>query len=147
MRRLAGTVGAAVTLAALLASCTSATTTGHGNPQTPTIVTGSGTLGTPDAHCAQLAAAATKISAAQTALYTGDQHAVSDIDAALQVVRAGAPGGVQTAVDSLSAGFRSASALLANPTSANRQKVAQLAPQLARDGMTVSHYATSTCGH
>lgn len=146
MRRHIGTAIAVSVVALALVSCTS-TTHGHGTFPTTHIPTGTGTLATPNARCVQLASASSKIAAAQLALYTGDKGALTDLDAALATVRAGAPAAVQSAVDRLTTGFHSASALLANPTAANKQKLAQLAPQLAQDDVTVSSYATSTCGH
>lgn len=147
MRKQIGTAVAGALLAVVLSSCTSGTTTGHGAPQTPTIVLGSGSLGTPNARCAQLAAAARQIAAAQVALYTGDQRAVTTLTSSLGAIRGGAPAAVQSAIDRLVSGFRSASDLLAHPTPAHKQKLTQVAAQLSRDGMTVSSYATSKCGH
>ena len=145
-RDIGGAV-AATALVAVLASCSGGTTHGHGSDSIPHLPTGSGTLGTPNAQCAQLAATAQQITAAETALYSGDQHALSTLDAALTAIRPTAPADVQSAIDRLNSGFHSASDLLAHPTAANKQKLSALAPQLAHDGMTVTSYATSTCGH
>lgn len=145
-RHIGGAISATA-LVAVLASCSGGTTHGHGSDSIPHLPTGSGTLGTASARCAQLAAADQKITAAETALYGGDQHALTTLDAALTAIRPGAPGDVQSAIDRLSTGFHSASDLLAHPTATNKQKLSTLAPQLARDAMTVTSYATSTCGH
>lgn len=97
--------------------------------------------------CDKFADTAKKITDAQTELYsgTGSTEAIDTLEAELSALKDGAPTDVQTALTDLTAAFRDAEALLAEPTPENTTKLADLAQKLSEDGQKVAGYITSEC--
>lgn len=99
--------------------------------------------------CEEFADAAKAITDAQTALYASGPDSDDAIDALvaeLDGLKDDAPDDVRAALTSLGAGFRSAEAILADPTPEKQAELAELAPRLAEDGQKVTAYITSECG-
>jgi hypothetical protein len=97
--------------------------------------------------CPEFAEVATKITDAQTALYsgTGDTAVIDDLVAELDGLKEGAPADVQDALDDMASAFQDAAEILADPTAENQAKLAELGPQLADAGQKITAYFTSQC--
>lgn len=143
----------AAILMILLALCLGACGGGGGGGKAAG--TGSTRLPSPTAElteitvpCAKFAAAAKKITDAQTSLYTGSADGADAIDslvAELNALKAGAPIAVRDALSRMAAAFADARELLANPTAENRSKIAATASKLSEDGQRITAYITSQC--
>jgi hypothetical protein len=137
-----------VVLAAALTACG-----GGGSDKKPTA--GSTRLGTPSAHltqialdCAKYADTAQKIVAAQQELYTGSGGSTAALDALksqMNGLKDGAPDNVKAAVDELNQAFEKVQQIIASPSTAAQQQLAQMAPKLAADGQTITTYIVSQC--
>jgi hypothetical protein len=136
--------------AVLVGGCTGSSTSGKptvGPPinTSPTALASSGHL---SEYCSKLVAAAAKINSAQAALYgggSGSAHAVQELVAQLQALKAGAPAQIGGALDDMITGYQTAQSLLANPTSANKAQLVALAPKLSADAQQIDTYAVSSC--
>jgi hypothetical protein len=145
-------VGALLVLG--LAACTA---TSSGKPVTAAPATGPTTgpptaLATDTAHgnlsayCTSLAAAASKILAAEVALYSGGGNAsIAPLVSELSALRAGAPPQIQASLSELIAGFTTAGQVLSHPTKDNEAQLVTLGPKLAADSQTISAYVVSQC--
>lgn len=98
--------------------------------------------------CDRFSDTTTKITDAQTALYSGSggSAAIDTLTAELTALKADAPADIQTALTDMLAAFRDAEKLLDNPTPENKAKLADLSPKLSADGQKITAYITSQCG-
>jgi hypothetical protein len=98
--------------------------------------------------CDRFSDTSTRITDAQTALYsgTGGTAAIDSLTAELTALKADAPADVQTALTDMLAAFRDAEEILDNPTPENKAKLAELSPKLSADGQRITAYITSQCG-
>jgi hypothetical protein len=98
--------------------------------------------------CDRFSDTTTKITDAQTALYSGSggTAAIDTLTAELTALKADAPADIQTALTDMLAAFRDAEKLLDKPTPENKAKLADLSPKLSADGQKITAYITSQCG-
>ncbi len=97
--------------------------------------------------CANFQAAASKIAAAEAKLYSANSG-VATLDALaaeLGKLKDGAPSDVKAAIDDLVSAFRSAEAVLKNPTAQGQAQLASLGQKLSADGQKITAYVTSKC--
>lgn len=97
--------------------------------------------------CDQFEDAAQRITEAQAELYadSGSQEAIDTLLEELEALEADAPPGIQAALDDMSEGFQDAAELLEDPTRKSKERLADLAPELAEDGQEITDYITSQC--
>ncbi|MCU1657398.1 MAG: hypothetical protein JWO57_2054 [Pseudonocardiales bacterium] len=144
--------------AAGLAACTSggkrASITAPNTSAAPTIsgaptTSSSGSNSRPvSAYCGKLVATATKVTAAQGALYRGGsstQGAITTLVAELKALQDGAPSDVKTALTDMISAFQTAAGVLQHPTAQNQAQITALGTKLSADGQAISAYLTSKC--
>lgn len=97
--------------------------------------------------CDKFADTAKRITDAQTALYSGTdaKTAIDQLVGELEQLKDGAPADVETALDDLVDGFRDAEQLMADPTDANKEDLAKVSADLAKDGRRITAYIVSKC--
>jgi hypothetical protein len=140
------TVTVAALAVAMLGGCTSGSP-GHSKApstsHTPTAIATSGHL---TAQCRRLVDVASRVSKAETALYSsGAAGSIGALQSALRSLAHDVPPNVAAALTELAAGFGTAHQLLADPTDQNKTALTKLAPKLATDARTVSSYIVTTC--
>lgn len=101
-------------------------------------------------ECDRFEDTAQRITDAQTTLYDGkdspeDATAVDSLVTELDALKEDAPDDVDDALTGLGEGFRSAQELLADPTPANSDELAALAPALSEDSQAVTAWILSQC--
>ena len=111
---------------------------------------GSSESGTARLDCGAYADIAVRIVDTQSQLYAPnpDQdptEAIDDLVAELETLKADAPRPVQQAVTNLSAGFRSAAELLADPGGTNQTELLALATSLSKDSGRITAYIAKQC--
>ena len=111
---------------------------------------GSSESGTGRLDCPAYADIAVRIVDTQSQLYAPNRdqdptEAIDDLVAELETLKADAPRPVQQAVTNLSAGFRSAAELLADPGGTNQTELLALATSLSKDSGRITAYIAKQC--
>lgn len=97
--------------------------------------------------CEEFEDTARKITDAQAALYSGPggTEAIDTLETELSALEEGAPADVRTALRGMTAAFRDAQEILAEPTPENTAKLAELSEELSADSEKITAYITSKC--
>jgi hypothetical protein len=147
MRVRAGILG--IVLAAALTACG-----GGGEDKSPSAA---GTrLGSPTTKvtesvldCDKYSDTAQKIVEAQQELYAGSGGSTDALDklkTEMDALKKDAPSNVKDAVDELDEAFAKVQEIIADPSSSDAQsELAEMGPQLSKDGQTITTYIVSQC--
>jgi hypothetical protein len=99
-------------------------------------------------YCRELSAAAQRIAAAQTDLYSDArdaQRAMRRLMGDLRGLQADAPARISSALTELGRAFQTAQGLLQHPHPSASAQLAEVAQTLGRDGRKITRYVASQC--